>query len=70
MDIKLPEMDGYEATRQIKQFRKEVPVIAQTAYAMTDDRQKGLEVGCADYITKPINRQKLLQTMNDIMEKA
>ncbi len=70
MDIKLPEMDGYEATRQIKQFRKEVPVIAQTAYAMTDDRQKGLEVGCADYITKPINRQKLLQTMDDIMEKA
>ena len=70
MDIKLPELDGYEATRQIKQFRKEVPVIAQTAYAMTDDRKKGLEVGCADYITKPINRQKLLQMMDDIMNKS
>ncbi len=70
MDIKLPELDGYEATRQIKQFRKEVPVIAQTAYAMTDDRKRGLEVGCAAYITKPINRQKLLQTMDGIMKQS
>jgi signal transduction histidine kinase/ActR/RegA family two-component response regulator len=70
MDIKLPELDGYEATRQIKQFRKEVPVIAQTAYAMMDDRKKGMEVGCADYITKPINRQKLLQTMDIIMKQS
>ena len=64
MDIKLPEMDGYEATRQIKEINESVPVIAQTAYAMADDEQKSKQVGCDDYITKPINRRKLLQTMD------
>ena len=64
MDIKLPEMDGYEATRQIKEIYETVPVIAQTAYAMADDEQKSKQVGCDDYITKPINRRKLLQTMD------
>jgi len=64
MDIKLPEMDGYEATRQIKEINETVPVIAQTAYAMADDEQKSKQVGCDDYITKPINRRKLLQTMD------
>ncbi len=68
MDIKLPELDGYEATRQIKKFRKEVPIIAQTAYAMMDERQKGFEAGCVEYVTKPINRQKLLQTMNKVLK--
>lgn len=63
MDIKLPEMDGYEATRRIKQIRPMIPVIAQTAYAMADDQQKILQVGCDDYISKPINRRKLLQTI-------
>ncbi|RLD62519.1 MAG: hypothetical protein DRJ05_00150 [Bacteroidetes bacterium] len=69
MDIKLPELDGYEATRQIKEFRKDVPIIAQTAYAMMDERQKGYEVGCVEYVTKPINRQKMLQTMNMVMNQ-
>lgn len=64
MDIKLPEMDGYEATRRIKQIRESLPVIAQTAYAMADDMQKSLQVGCDDYISKPINRRRLLQTMD------
>ncbi len=64
MDIKLPEMDGYEATRRIKQIRESLPVIAQTAYAMADDQQKSLQVGCDDYISKPINRRRLLQTMD------
>jgi signal transduction histidine kinase/CheY-like chemotaxis protein len=64
MDIKLPEMDGYEATRRIKNIRKDIPVIAQTAYAMLDDQEKILQVGCDDYISKPINRRKLLTTMD------
>jgi len=64
MDIKLPEMDGYEATRQIKEIKGSIPVIAQTAYAMADDKQKSIQVGCDDYITKPINRRKLLQSMD------
>jgi len=64
MDIKLPEMDGYEATRRIKKIRDSIPVIAQTAYAMADDQQKSIQVGCDDYISKPINRRRLLQTMD------
>jgi len=67
MDIKLPEMDGYEATRRIKQIRPMIPVIAQTAYAMADDQQKILQVGCDDYISKPINRRKLLQTIEGLI---
>lgn len=67
MDIKLPEMDGFEATRQIKKLRPEIPVIAQTAYAMADDEQKSLEVGCDEYISKPINRRKLLETMESFI---
>jgi len=54
MDIRMPEMDGYEATRQIRHFNKEVIIIAQTAFAQTDDREKALEAGCNDYISKPI----------------
>jgi signal transduction histidine kinase len=64
MDIKMPEMDGYEATRRIKEINQKVPVIAQTAYAMADDQQKILQVGCDDYVSKPINRRKLLQTID------
>ncbi len=66
MDIKLPEMDGYEATKKIKEMNESLPVIAQTAYAMADDEQKSIQVGCDDYITKPINRRKLLQTMDSL----
>ncbi len=67
MDIKLPEMDGYEATVKIKQIRPDIPVIAQTAYAMADDQQKILQAGCDEYISKPINRRKLLQTIDALL---
>jgi len=53
MDIRMPEMDGYEATRKIRQFNKDVVIIAQTASALTDDREKAIEAGCNDYISKP-----------------
>ncbi len=55
MDIKMPDMDGYEATCQIRQFNPNVVIIAQTAYAFSDKREKAIEAGCNDYITKPIN---------------
>jgi PAS domain S-box-containing protein len=55
MDIKLPEMNGYEATRQIRQFNKDVAIIAQTAYGLSGDREKAIEAGCNDYISKPID---------------
>jgi len=63
MDIKMPGMDGHEATRQIRQFNPNVVIIAQTAYAMTGDREKALKTGCNDYITKPINKDKLVELM-------
>ncbi|WP_372794566.1 PAS domain S-box protein [Lutibacter sp.] len=59
MDIQMPEMNGYEATRQIREFNKDVIIIAQTAYGLTGDRDKSLDAGCNDYITKPINKPEL-----------
>jgi CheY-like chemotaxis protein len=59
MDIKLPFMDGYEATKAIKQINPGIPIIVQTAYAMIGDREKALNAGCDDYITKPLDLRKL-----------
>ncbi|MBC8439958.1 MAG: response regulator [Deltaproteobacteria bacterium] len=55
MDIRMPEMNGYEATRQIREFNQEVVIIAQTAYGLSSDREKAIEAGCNDYISKPID---------------
>ncbi len=59
MDIRMPEMGGYEATKQIRKFNKEVVIIAQTAYGLTGDREKAMEAGCNDYIAKPIVKAEL-----------
>jgi len=56
MDIKMPETDGYEATRQIRQFNTDVVIIAQTAFALTGDREKAIAAGCNDYIAKPYTK--------------
>jgi CheY-like chemotaxis protein len=60
MDIKMPVMDGLEATRQIKAINRNVPIIAITAYAMAGDENIALEAGCDYYLTKPINKKLLL----------
>jgi len=60
MDIKMPEMDGYEATRLIRKFNKNIIIIAQTAQALTGDREKAITAGCNDYISKPIIISKLM----------
>lgn len=54
MDIQLPKLNGEMATKKIREFNKEIPIIAQTAYAMVNDREKYLNIGCTDYISKPI----------------
>lgn len=55
MDIKMPEMDGFEATRQIRSFNRKVPIIAQTAFVMEHELKKCHEAGCNDQLTKPID---------------
>ncbi|MBI5540209.1 MAG: PAS domain S-box protein [Bacteroidia bacterium] len=59
MDIKVPELNGLEATKQIRQFNKEVIIFAQTAYALSGDREKAIEAGCNDYISKPFGQDQL-----------
>jgi signal transduction histidine kinase/CheY-like chemotaxis protein len=61
MDIQMPEMDGYEATSQIRIFNKDLVIIAQTAYGLSHDKEKALAAGCTDYISKPIDRIKLVE---------
>lgn len=60
MDIQMPEMDGYEATRQIRKINNDVIIIAQTAYTYSHDREMALESGCNDYISKPISQTELM----------
>jgi len=69
MDIRMPVMDGYEATRQIRQFNKKVIIIAQTAYALTGDKEKALEAGCNDYTTKPIDILTLKRIIRKHLKK-
>ncbi|HSV87168.1 MAG TPA: response regulator, partial [Bacteroidales bacterium] len=59
MDIRMPEMSGYEATRRIRLFNKKVVIVAQTAFAMHGDREKAMELGFNDYITKPVSQAAL-----------
>jgi CheY-like chemotaxis protein len=63
MDIKMPVMNGYEATRAIKSFRKDLPVIAITAFAMSSDEQLARDAGCDDYISKPVSMSSLKERL-------
>jgi len=69
MDIRMPKMDGNEATRQIRQFNKDVIIIAQTAYAFTGDSEKAIEAGCNDYISKPIDKTLLYELIKKHINK-
>jgi PAS domain S-box-containing protein len=60
MDIQMPQMDGYQATREIRKFNKNVIVIAQTAFALRGDKEKAIESGCNNYLSKPIRQDELL----------
>ena len=71
MDISLPVIDGLEATRQIKadEATAKIPIIALTAHAMGEDRDKALAAGCEDYDTKPIDLPRLLGKIETLLKK-
>ncbi len=70
MDLSLPKIDGWDATRTIKadDKLKHIPIIALTAHAMVGDRERALEAGCDDYLTKPINLRTLAQKLATFLE--
>lgn len=63
MDIKMPVLNGLDATRKIKTLKPNIPIIAQTAYAMDEEKQRCFEAGCDDYISKPIDTIRLFAIM-------
>jgi CheY-like chemotaxis protein len=67
MDMNMPRVDGWEATRQIK-AEADVPVIALTAHAMAGDRERAIAAGCADYHTKPVDFDKLLSQIETLLQ--
>ena len=67
MDIKMPVLDGLTATKQIRRFNQDVIIIAQSAYAMDQDRQMGLEAGCNSYILKPVDENELFTTLYTLL---
>jgi CheY-like chemotaxis protein len=72
MDIHLPKMDGLSATKIIKSDEnlKQIPIVALTALAMADDREKALEAGCDDYVTKPFRLQNLLKAIDQLLDSS
>jgi two-component system sensor histidine kinase/response regulator len=74
MDMQMPVMDGYSATRIIREWEKEngkeeTPILALTAYAMKEDKEKTIKAGCSDYLTKPIKKENLLEAIRRLSEK-
>lgn len=67
MDIELPVMNGYDATRAIKKLRPGLPVVAQTAFAMSGERERCLEAGCNDYLAKPIRKDDIIRVISSLI---
>jgi CheY-like chemotaxis protein len=70
MDVQMPDMNGLDATRAIKKFRKELPIIAQTANAIAEEKQKCFEAGFDDFVTKPINITELFMKIDQWMTRS
>mgnify|MGYP000885592101 CR=1 FL=1 len=67
MDIRMPVMDGYQATRKIREINSQVYIIAQTAFALAGDREKTIDAGCNDYLSKPVNKTELLDKIKEFV---
>lgn len=70
MDIKMPDMDGYTAARKIREFNNQVVIIAQTAFAFSGDKEKAIEAGCNDYISKPVSGKLLNALINKYFDNC
>jgi len=69
MDLKMPVMDGHEATRKIKKLFPKLPIIAQTAYSHAEERKLAFESGCDGYLTKPISKEAVINAINKVFSK-
>jgi CheY-like chemotaxis protein len=67
MDLKMPDMDGFEATRRIKAIRKDLIIIAVTAFAMPGDKEQALDAGCDDYMSKPFSSTQLKDKLREFI---
>jgi PAS domain S-box-containing protein len=68
MDLQMPGLDGLQATREIRQFNREIPIIAQTAYALVNKQEEAFDAGCHAFLTKPINRDELIEVVTRYLE--
>ncbi|HKL38183.1 MAG TPA: response regulator [Bacteroidales bacterium] len=69
MDIKMPELNGLDAAKKIRAFNQQVPIVALTAYAMSDDREISLKAGCNDYISKPVQRSRIFSVLSRYLDR-
>jgi CheY-like chemotaxis protein len=70
MDMAMPEMDGYAATRTLREMGFELPIVALTAHALSGERERCLAAGCTEYLTKPVRRSLLVDTLRSVLAQA
>jgi len=67
MDLKMPNMNGFEATKKIREFNPIVPIVAETGFSMNTDIEKALQAGCNEVITKPINKNTMFKVLSQYL---